>query len=409
MQNTPQVPDGMPLAARLDRNIRLLIWMQGLRMLLIVAPVYGPFFLANGLPKGDLFLLQGVFAFSLVVWEVPTGYLADRWGRRRCLALGDVLYTVAMLLFVMGHGFWPFCLAQMFSALGHGLVSGADSALLYDSLKARGRLEDYQRLESQAVFRGRMGEAVGAMIAAGFLFLAMPRWAFVANAVRAIVLLGLSLKLVETPLEAAKAQHHLGRLMESWRLVFIDQPVVRWTIFVAAVATGASIAAAWLVQTLYLEHLPHVQGGLPLLLLATYLTGGLFTAWMSPRVPPHQSFNYILCILLFVALVQTGIGLVTSAWVLLATLLLQLTWTCVPLIRREIHDHTPSAHRATTMSWLSLLGRLVQTGMMPIVAMLVNHRGAHTAFLFTAGILAAVAVVGALTRPARVGIGSPHR
>ncbi len=392
-------PAHMTLEARFDRNIRLLVWMQGLRMLYIVAPIYGPFFLANDLPKGDLFLLQGIFAFTMVLWEVPSGYLADRWGRRRCLALGDTLYVIAMLIFVMGHSFAPFFIAQMFSATSHGFVSGADSALLYDSLKARGREEEYQKLESRGVFRGRMGEAVGSLLASGFLFLSAPRWAFAANAARAVMLLGLSLRLVETPLEKTQATHHLERFREAWRTAFVDHPVVRWVILLTAVITGASIAAAWLVQTLFLEHLPHHQGWLPLLLLASYLAGGVFTATLSPRVPPHRSLTYLLGVIAFVIVIHLSMGMVASAWVLLGAILLQLTWTCVPVIRREIHDRIPSAHRATTMSWLSLLGRLVQAALMPIVSVLANGYGARTGFLLTAGVLAVAVAMGLVTRP----------
>ncbi len=405
MSNRPTFPDHHSPVNKFDRNIRLLIAMQGLRMLNMVDPIYGPFFLANGLPKGDLFLLQSVVAVVMVLWEIPSGYLADRWGRRRCIVLGDTFYVAAMLIFVFGHSFLPFCVAQAFLALGAGLVSGADTALLYDTLDVKDKVKEYQTLESRGIFRGRMGEAIGSLIASCFLFLGIPRWAFVASALRGLLLFSLSLMLIEPPMTETKVTNHLAHFCEAWHTTLVKNTVVRWVILIAAITVGVSITAFWLVQTLFLERLPHHQGWLPLLLLASYLCGGAFMTSILPRVPRRHSFSYLLGSLLFLSLIHLGMGILTSVWVLLGTILFQISWTCLPIIiRREINDRTPSVHRATTMSWMSLLIRLVQVGLMLMVSVLVNRDGAGAGFMLTTGVLIVAVIVGGLTRSRRCGM-----
>ncbi|HEU5320988.1 MAG TPA: hypothetical protein VFX28_09305, partial [Methylomirabilota bacterium] len=156
------------------RNVRILVWMQGLRMFHITVPVLAPFLLANGLPKGDIFLLEGAFALVLMLWDAPSGYVADLWGRRRCLLAGDALQLSAMLLFATGHEFTTFLVAEVLSAISYGLVSGSDAALLYDSLAVQGRAGEYQRLESIAIVRGRLGEGLASIVAAALLWRSAP-------------------------------------------------------------------------------------------------------------------------------------------------------------------------------------------------------------------------------------------
>ena len=137
-------------------------------------PVYAVLFLDFGLTLGQFALLNGIWAASIVLLEVPSGALADTIGRRRLVVVAAVcmLLEMAVLLVApVGGGallFTLFVFNRVLSGAAEAAASGADEALVYDSLKAAGLesewgrvLERVQRDTSLAFFFAMMiGAAV---------------------------------------------------------------------------------------------------------------------------------------------------------------------------------------------------------------------------------------------------------
>jgi MFS family permease len=137
-------------------------------------PVYALLFLDHGLTLGQFGVLNGIWAATIVLLEVPSGALADTIGRRRLLmvaALCMVLEMIVLLVAPIGGGFWLFALFacnRVLSGAAEAAASGADEALTYDSLMAAGLehkwghvLERVQRDTSLAFFFAMMlGAAV---------------------------------------------------------------------------------------------------------------------------------------------------------------------------------------------------------------------------------------------------------
>src|SRR2546422_944106 len=123
-------------------NIWRLFAVQALLMFILWVPIWVVFLQRKGLGLTQIGLLE-VFAWVLTAaLEVPSGAIADRVGRKASIALGAFLYSVAMFLiladalspaFLLGYALWNSSTA---------FVSGADSALPYDSLKAGGRTSE---------------------------------------------------------------------------------------------------------------------------------------------------------------------------------------------------------------------------------------------------------------------------
>src|SRR5213593_4445054 len=131
-------------------NIWRLFTVQALLMFILWVPIWVIFLQRKGLGLTQIGLLESVAWLITAALEVPTGAIADRWGRKASIAIGTFLYAVAMFLiladalspaFLLGYALWNSSMA---------FVSGADSALLYDSLKADGRAGD------APIFAGRL-------------------------------------------------------------------------------------------------------------------------------------------------------------------------------------------------------------------------------------------------------------
>jgi predicted MFS family arabinose efflux permease len=178
---SPQVLARRKADARLARELRLFHAYRFLSTSYLFLPVMLTFFHARGLDYTEIALLNSVYAATAVLCEVPTGALADLFGRCRAMLLGALLMALGCVVDFYGHGFWDFAIGESLLALGMTLTSGADSAYLYDLLRSAGREDEYRRHEGAATAAKMLGAAV-ALAAGGFVGAKHPEWTYVASA-----------------------------------------------------------------------------------------------------------------------------------------------------------------------------------------------------------------------------------
>lgn len=133
-------------------NIRLFVLFRVLFNARFYYPVFTVLFLDYGLSLEQFSLLNAVWAFTIVLAEVPSGALADLWGRRRLLLATSLLMIAEMLLIAfvpLGNPqlvFGAFLVNRVCSGLAEALASGADEALAYDTLAAHGVADAWPRV-----------------------------------------------------------------------------------------------------------------------------------------------------------------------------------------------------------------------------------------------------------------------
>ena len=98
-----------------------------------------PFFTDwGGLTLTQVFFLQAWFFLWIFLLEVPTGAVADKYGRKASLVCANVCLLIATAIYATGKGLPRFLFAEFIWAASNALASGADEAMVYDSLKACG-------------------------------------------------------------------------------------------------------------------------------------------------------------------------------------------------------------------------------------------------------------------------------
>ncbi len=127
-----------------ERNIRAFLWFRVLFNSRFYYPIFTILFLDFGLSIEDFALLNALWAASIVIFEVPSGALADKLGRRRLVVFASWLMVLemALLCFMPAGGalVWPLmALNRIISGLAEACCSGADEALVYDALPPDGR------------------------------------------------------------------------------------------------------------------------------------------------------------------------------------------------------------------------------------------------------------------------------
>jgi MFS family permease len=87
-----------------------------------------------------------IFAITVVLLEVPTGFMADRWGRKKMIVLSALLECFMFLILVLATEFWHFAVAIFLAGMARSASSGSENALLYDSLLLQnGQEQDFEK------------------------------------------------------------------------------------------------------------------------------------------------------------------------------------------------------------------------------------------------------------------------
>ena len=102
---------------------------------MVIVPVIVPFFIAKGLSLADIFYLQAVFATVIVVFEAPSGYFADVFGRKNALVIGSVIHGVVYFYLNFADELTSLIIFEISVGIDASLLSGADLTLLYDTQK----------------------------------------------------------------------------------------------------------------------------------------------------------------------------------------------------------------------------------------------------------------------------------
>lgn len=133
-------------------NARLFIWFRLLFNCRFYYPIFTVLFLDLGLSIAEFAALNVIWAITIVLLEVPSGALADQFGRRRLMIIAGWLMVAEMsvlcLMPVGNHDavLWLFVLNRILSGAAEACASGADEALAYDSLPEGERSTLWPRL-----------------------------------------------------------------------------------------------------------------------------------------------------------------------------------------------------------------------------------------------------------------------
>ena len=149
--------------SRLESNIPKLYVLIVLRWLMFIMPIIVLFFYENGLSQTKIMILQSIFSISLVVFEIPSGYFSDVFGRKRTLVFGSIISTIAFGVYCVSSGFWGFLIAELVLGLGASFISGTDSAMIYDSLIEAGRAGEYAKIEGRRTSAANFSETVASI------------------------------------------------------------------------------------------------------------------------------------------------------------------------------------------------------------------------------------------------------
>ena len=374
-------------------NIWRLFAVQALLMFILWVPIWVVFLQRKGLSLTEVGLLEGVAWTITAFLEVPTGAIADRWGRKASIAVGASLYALAMFLilaealspaFLLGYALWNSSTA---------FVSGADSALLYDSLKADGRAAEAAKQSGRyaAINQASQGIAslAGAAIATIDITLCFTICGFLGLAAAGLVL------TIHEPPQTTEDGESLGywKNLKTAVRIAARRPVVR-----ALVLLNATVITVPLVVYYVLLQPYSIGVGLPLAALGIVVIAvqlsTVAASWLAHRTEGRFELTRVVAVALAVLIAATAVLAVLpsipSLALMLAVALVPALLT--PLLSARLNDLIPSGQRATILSLGALLFELGLAIAMPLLLAFADRFGAPAAIGLSSAIFALTAV-----------------
>ena len=359
------------------------------------------FLLDAGLSNTEAFVANAAFTAGMMLFEIPTGVIADTWGRRASFLLGAVTLLVSTLLYLwMWYAqapFWGWVLASISIGLGFTFFSGAVEAWLVDALKAtgfEGPLETvFARGQTVAGIAMLTGAVTGGYVAQ-ITNLGVP---YILRA----VMLGLTFVVAAflmrdigfTPIESAKPLHEMKRILHASLEHGWQNPPMRWIMLAAPFTSGVGIYAFFALQPYLLELWGDdtafgIAGLAAAIVAGAQIVGGL----LAPHL--HGIFSRRTSALAMTTTVSVAtlllIGWTTSFWVAIGSLVMWSVGFSVsnPIRQAYVNGLIPSEQRATVLSFDSLMGSTGGVVVQPALGKSADVWSYSTSYLIGAAIQA---------------------
>ena len=235
-----------------SRNIRLLGWFNFWADFRPYAPIAILYF---SQVSGSYALGMSVYSVTMLaqsLFEVPTGILSDRVGRKQTVVYGAVAGVFSLTFYAIGGTYLALLVGAVFEGLGRSFYSGNNEALLHDTLSETGQREAYQEFlgKTSSMFQLALGisSIIGSLIAAISFQIVM--WASIVPMVLALLV---SLRLVEPRAHSSQSGNIYAHLSTAFRHI-VRNPRLR-LLSAASILSYAIGEASWLFRSAFVEML----------------------------------------------------------------------------------------------------------------------------------------------------------
>ena len=363
-------------------NIRSNLWKiytyRFLNEFWLVLPILIPYYEANRLNSTQIFTIQAAYALSILLLEIPSGYLADVIGRKKTLILGACFLPVGIGVYVFTHSFVTFILAEFIIAIGNSMRSGCDSALIYDTLIQLKEESEYKKFEGRSFFYTRVGTALSSILG-GVTALISLRVPFYINMGVCLFMIPFALLLIEPKREKLKAQSPFKDILKISRLSFSHKQL-RLLMLLTALLMSTGAIGIW-AYFLYYESIGISIGFFGVLMAAFQLSAAV-SSRQAHTLEKFLGQKRSLLILLLVALTFVLLGIFKSL-VLIPLILLNafLMGFGFPLLMDHMNRLIESKIRATVLSVANMTRSLSYVILSPLFGKIVDSYSLSAAFM----------------------------
>jgi MFS family permease len=332
--------------------------------------------------------MEAVFQGVIVLAEMPTGAVADRWGRKTSMLLGGIGAPIGILIFGLADSYPLLLLSYAIWAVSFTLFSGADSAFVYDSLASDKREGEFSRVMGRGRAVGMGAAVVGALIGAPLAAatgLTTPIFVGAAMSVLATMVV-LTFREPERHGEEHERLKYFQIMREALRYAK-DHAQVRTMMVLHAVLASAALSMFILIQP-YLSHHDVPTAHFGIFVVATHgaaALGSLLAHRLVGRVGEPGAFSALTAVLSGGFLLLAAVD--SLAMFPAFCLLYFANSAFVPLSQGYVSRHSPQQLRATLVSVTSMGASLAVVVSQPAIGYAADATSLQGAFALVGAIV----------------------
>ena len=357
-------------------------FLKGVTWFMVAMPVIVVFFQENDLSTTEIMILQAVYSLTIAILEIPSGFFADSYGRRNSILISTLFSFIGYIILSTYTGFNQYLLAEILLGIGASLISGADSAIIYDTLIELKDEDSYTRVEGKNYAIGNFSEAIAGILG-GFLAISSIGLYLPIYIQTLVVMLSIPIaySLVE-PKRTFKISQSLNSIFNIVKDTFIYNKKLKWYIVYSSSMGMTTLSIAWFVQPfLTTINMPLTYFGI--IWASLNIMAGI-TSYYSYIFNNRNILIYI-SLSASISLICLGFNISLMGLIFISSIYL-LRGIITPHLRNLININTTSERRATVLSLRSFMIRLSFGLTVPILGYITDIHSINYVFYSLAAI-----------------------
>jgi MFS family permease len=374
----------MSINSKLKKNIKVSYVYSFLLQLNITSAIWVLYLAFKGMSLIEIGILEAIYHITGLLFELPTGAIADVYGKKFTVVAGRIVSVVSCTLMIASNSFWGFALSFVLSSASINLNSGAAEALVYDSLKELGEEDKYKKIWGNLAFFMSIAQGL-AVLLGGVLADIRFLYAYVFGTIVQIAALIAAFSFTE-PRRAEKEDHEgnpiVYQLLTSVRVLKARKIVFYLILFSALV--GSLQTTVFFYSQKYFEDMSYSKT----LIAFICALGSLVEAVCSKYAYKFEAISRLRGTLISVAAINIfalmGLALMKNLSVLFFLLTSITGGLAYTIFSGYINSGIPSEYRATILSFDGLCFSVFMICVFPLFGVLADKLG----FSMTFGIIA---------------------
>lgn len=377
----------MSINNKLKRNISVSYVYNFLLQLNITSAIWVLYLAFRGMSLVEIGLLESVYHITGVLLELPTGVIADLYGKKFSVIIGRIVSVISCILMITSDSFLGFAIAFCLSAASMNLNSGAAEALVYDSLKELGEEEKYKKVWGNLAFVMSIAQGV-AVLLGGILADVKFLYAYILGTIIQIGALIAAFSFSEPPIHKDEKQEKqqgnliINQLVISIKVLKARRMVLYLILFSALV--GSVQTTVYFYSQKYFSDMGYSKTVIAIICTLSSLVDAISSKY-AYRIEKLLKLKGTLIGIALVNLFSLmGLSLIKNLSIVFFIVISISGGVGFIIFSDYINKRIPSEYRATILSFDSLCFSAFMICVFPLFGLIVEKMG----FLITFGIIA---------------------
>ncbi|NVP17930.1 MFS transporter [Candidatus Gracilibacteria bacterium] len=237
-----------------------------------------------------LIILSGIISF---LFEAPSGYLADKYGRKKVYLLGTIFILISFLLWIFSKDIYVFIISSILNGIGFAITSGNLEAIIHDNLVLNGKEEDFKDIQSNGYTYLFFGRAFSSFFA-GYLFVINPFYPVYASIFSYLIIIFFLFFINDKGQEKEKNNNMKEHIFSGLKYIYNDKIILNIILILVFVSSFGNIF--WFTYQPYFKQIGFSIENIGILFSITGLLSG-FGAFLIKKLQDKYQSKYILLLI----------------------------------------------------------------------------------------------------------------